>query len=88
MSMCQRPTPSSMMMSEGQSVSGRVMEKGLENEILGAFDVELDHVDALEFLFGQELHQGRGRHFHRKAVRRAHGSHARFAAVLRVEEQA
>src|ERR1700722_15864197 len=47
---------------------GRIMEKRLENEVLGAFHIELDHIDALEFLFGHELHQGRGRHLHGKPV--------------------
>src|SRR3954453_9487502 len=65
---------------------GGVAEEGLEDDVLGALDVELDRIDPRESLLLPEVEQRRRRHPHRVLVAGADDLDARFAAVPRIHE--
>src|SRR5215218_7101782 len=65
---------------------GGVAEERLEDQVLGAFDVDLDGVETVDALVADELEQGRRRHPDGRLAD-ADELDARLAAVARIEKE-
>ena len=71
----------------GKERRGRLPQERLEDQVLGALDIELHGVDARDALAEGEIEQGHGRHTNLRALVRPDDLQARFPPVAGIHEQ-